>query len=279
MIRGFYTALAGLVAAMTRQAVVADNIANVNTPGFKESAHRPVRLRAGAVTIAVGRPARAGSGPARTPTGLTLDQAQGPLETTGIPTDLGDRRRRPVRRPDGDRHRLHAGGRLRDRRRGQPHHAGRASRVLGTDGQPIVVPGGASAFAVGTRRRRRRDRAADRRGGLAGRAASSAAVGRSCYAAGRCPSPAWRRGRARSARARSSGATWTWPTAMTELIALQRSLALTRGPSRSRTSPSAKPSRSDAPLITGAPRARRSRRLVKSAPRPPIPTLGPGGAR
>jgi flagellar basal body rod protein FlgG len=37
MIRGFYTALSGIVSSMTRQAVVADNIANVNTVGFKQS--------------------------------------------------------------------------------------------------------------------------------------------------------------------------------------------------------------------------------------------------
>ena len=37
MIRGFYTALSGMMSSMTRQAVVADNIANVNTVGFKQS--------------------------------------------------------------------------------------------------------------------------------------------------------------------------------------------------------------------------------------------------
>ena len=37
MIRGFYTSLAGIIASMNRQNIVADNIANVNTPGFKGS--------------------------------------------------------------------------------------------------------------------------------------------------------------------------------------------------------------------------------------------------
>ena len=34
MIRGFYTSLSGIIASMTRQSVVADNIANVETPGY-----------------------------------------------------------------------------------------------------------------------------------------------------------------------------------------------------------------------------------------------------
>ena len=37
MIRGFYTALSGIVESMTRQAIVSDNIANANTVGFKET--------------------------------------------------------------------------------------------------------------------------------------------------------------------------------------------------------------------------------------------------
>jgi flagellar basal body rod protein FlgG len=40
MIRGFYTAVSGMVSSMTRQAVVADNIANANTVGFSSPARR-----------------------------------------------------------------------------------------------------------------------------------------------------------------------------------------------------------------------------------------------
>jgi flagellar hook protein FlgE len=37
MIRGFYTSVSGLISNIARQSVVADNIANANTTGFKEA--------------------------------------------------------------------------------------------------------------------------------------------------------------------------------------------------------------------------------------------------
>jgi hypothetical protein len=43
MIRGFYTAVSDVVSAMTRQAVVADNIANSNTVGFSVGTAREPR--------------------------------------------------------------------------------------------------------------------------------------------------------------------------------------------------------------------------------------------
>ena len=37
MIRGLYTSLSGILASMTRQSIVADNLANLNTVGFHQS--------------------------------------------------------------------------------------------------------------------------------------------------------------------------------------------------------------------------------------------------
>jgi flagellar hook protein FlgE len=146
MIRGFYTAVAGLISSTTRQAVLADNIANVNTPGFKES-----RTTQSDFELELVRSAGGPLGPLATaavPAGPTLDPAPGATETTGVPTDLS---------VDGDglfvvqsaagiaftragNFVIDAAGTL-TTQVGEP--------VLGTDGRPIVVPGGASAFSVG----------------------------------------------------------------------------------------------------------------------------------
>ncbi len=86
MIRGFYTALSGIVATMTRQSVVSDNIANVSTVGFKQS--RSVQDDFGFdLTNSMG-PSVGHLGTGTVPTGLQLDLSQGPIETTGLPTDL-----------------------------------------------------------------------------------------------------------------------------------------------------------------------------------------------
>lgn len=86
MIRGFYTALSGILSSMTRQAVVADNIANVNTVGFKESrtAQDDFEMQ---IMNTLG-PTLGELGTGAVPTNLRLDVSQGPLEATGIQTDL-----------------------------------------------------------------------------------------------------------------------------------------------------------------------------------------------
>ena len=86
MIRGFYTALSGVVAAMTRQAVVADNIANVNTVGFKQSRTLQTDYEL-SIMNAVG-PELGLLGSGTVPAGLRLDISQGPLHETGVQTDL-----------------------------------------------------------------------------------------------------------------------------------------------------------------------------------------------
>jgi len=86
MIRGFYTALSGIVSNMTRQAVVADNIANVNTVGFKES--RTTQDDFEMQVMNTLGPTLGLLGTGAVPTNLRLDLSQGPLEVTGVQTDL-----------------------------------------------------------------------------------------------------------------------------------------------------------------------------------------------
>ncbi len=86
MIRGLYTSLSAIMAAMTRQSVVADNLANLNTPGFHQSrtANADFGLELGsAIAGPIGH-----LGTATLPVGLSLDRSQGPLEQTGAASDL-----------------------------------------------------------------------------------------------------------------------------------------------------------------------------------------------
>ena len=86
MISGFYTALSGVLSSMTRQSVVADNIANVNTVGFKQSqtAQDDFELQ---IMNSMG-PQLGELGTGAIPTNLKLDTTQGPLQTTGVGTDM-----------------------------------------------------------------------------------------------------------------------------------------------------------------------------------------------
>lgn len=147
MIRGFDTAVTGLIANETRQTVVADNIANANTPGFKQSgtaqtAFEQELSRSGGGTL----------GPLATATtavGPTLDQSAGALATTGQTTDLAldGGGLFVVQTATGTAYTragdfvIAASGTL-TTQAGEP--------VLATDGRPIVVPGGAAAFSVGS---------------------------------------------------------------------------------------------------------------------------------
>jgi flagellar basal body rod protein FlgG len=86
MIRGFYTALSGVVSSMTRQAVVADNIANSNTVGFKQSRTSQDDFELQIMNSLGPQLGELGTG--AVPSGLKLDTSQGPLEATGVQTDL-----------------------------------------------------------------------------------------------------------------------------------------------------------------------------------------------
>ena len=88
MIRGFYTALSGILATVARQSVVADDIANVNTPGFKES--RTTQSDFGfMLTSSLDGHLVGPLGTATLPVALTLDRLQGPLEATTLNSDFG----------------------------------------------------------------------------------------------------------------------------------------------------------------------------------------------
>jgi flagellar basal body rod protein FlgG len=86
MIRGFYTALSGIISSMTRQAVVADNIANVNTVGFKQSRTTQDDFEMHVMNTLGPTLGELGTG--AVPTNLRLDVSQGPLQVTGLQTDL-----------------------------------------------------------------------------------------------------------------------------------------------------------------------------------------------
>lgn len=86
MIRGYYTALSGMVTASQRENVVADEIANVNTTGFAgESAGQ--RAFGFAVAASTG-PELGYLGTGTEASGLTIDPTPGPIQQTGNPTDL-----------------------------------------------------------------------------------------------------------------------------------------------------------------------------------------------
>jgi flagellar basal body rod protein FlgG len=86
MIRGFYTALSGMLSAMTRQEVVADNIANSGTVGFKQSRTSQDDFELQIMNSLGPELGQLGTG--AIPTGLQLDTSQGPLQSTGVQTDL-----------------------------------------------------------------------------------------------------------------------------------------------------------------------------------------------
>jgi flagellar basal-body rod protein FlgF len=149
MIRGNYTAISGLIAAQRRMDVLGNNIANVNTTGFKEALATQSSLSLGVGLAGDDAYTPLGSlGMGTFATGLTDNFSQGPIQQTGFPTDLaitGDGLF-VVGTPTGPAYSragdfvLDANGSL-TTQRGEP--------VLDVDGRPIVVPGGASAFTVG----------------------------------------------------------------------------------------------------------------------------------
>ena len=86
MIRGFYTALSGIVSSMTRQAVVADNIANASTVGFKQSRTSQDDFELNIMNSMGPELGLLGTG--AIPTGLKLDISQGPLQVSDKQSDL-----------------------------------------------------------------------------------------------------------------------------------------------------------------------------------------------
>ena len=86
MIRGIYTAFSGIWSAMTRQDVVADNIANANTVGFKQSRTDQEDFTIGIRNTLGPNLGKLGTG--TIPSGLTLDVAEGAVEVTNVTSDM-----------------------------------------------------------------------------------------------------------------------------------------------------------------------------------------------
>jgi flagellar basal-body rod protein FlgG len=134
MIQGLYTAASGMVAHQSRIDTLANNLANVDTPGFKadlvtidQSALPVDRLSDGSApmsTVEVGRPG--------------INQAPGVLKTTGNPLDLAilGSGLFVVETPQGERY-TRAGNFVRDAEGFLATQDG--FRVLGAGG-PVRVP-------------------------------------------------------------------------------------------------------------------------------------------
>ncbi len=90
MIRGYYTALAGMVTTVRRTEIAINNIANVQTPGFKQERTSSSVFNEQLLTqLQDGQPTTVGpivlTNVARSP---EIDFTQGPLEHTGRELDL-----------------------------------------------------------------------------------------------------------------------------------------------------------------------------------------------
>jgi flagellar basal body rod protein FlgG len=218
MIRGFYTSLSGIIASMTRQNIVADNIANVNTPGFKGS--RSTQADFG-LTLASSLGGTLGQlGTASLAVGMTLDRLQGPIEMTTMPTDLaieGDGLF-VIRTASGGLAYTRAGAFVVDTTQTLITQLGEP--VLDTAGRPIVVPAGATGLTV------------DPIGNVAGTgqrialvavpAAGMSRRGNNTYAIAGSTTPAT--GQIRQGSLERSNVDLA--TSMTELISIQRAFAL-----------------------------------------------------
>jgi flagellar basal body rod protein FlgG len=146
MIRGFYTALSGIVDSMTRQAIVSDNIANANTVGFKETLAGEAQWGFSVAASTGGPSGFIGTGAYATDP--RLDLSGGVTKQTDVPTDLtlqGDGLF-AVRTASGAIAYTRAGSFTLDLNGHLVTPEG--NRVLDVTGNPVVVPGGASALTV-----------------------------------------------------------------------------------------------------------------------------------
>lgn len=94
MIRGLYTGAAGMLAAQTQSDIIADNVANIRTPGYKEEdgivkAFPDMLIERTALNNGIAENTPIGS----MGTGVVVDSiarmnVQGALQTTDLPTDL-----------------------------------------------------------------------------------------------------------------------------------------------------------------------------------------------
>jgi flagellar basal-body rod protein FlgF len=151
MIRGLYTAAAGLATAQLRLGIVSNNVANANTPGFKQDQlPAEVGKAIDLMRYAVNQQGQAVGPITLGPeVGLSqLDLSGGPLQETSNPLDLAIAGSGFFTAQASD-------GTLRYTRDGGFHTdtngallARDGSAVLDANGQPIQLPAGASDIAV-----------------------------------------------------------------------------------------------------------------------------------
>jgi flagellar basal-body rod protein FlgF len=151
MIKGFYAAAAALVANLTRQNMLSHNLANVDTPGFKQIlVALDDFLYTREMTAPGEEPGRAQRIQGATGLGVETvapitDYAEGALRQTGQPLDVaitGEGFFR-IGTPEGERY-TRDGRFIRDANGGLVTVDGYS--VLDTNGQPITVPDGQIAI-------------------------------------------------------------------------------------------------------------------------------------
>jgi len=84
---GMYSALSGNIAAMKRMEIISNNLANVNTPGFKKDKMLFESMLAGAANPPA-VPQGSTADPILQKENVFIDYAQGPVAQTGNPFDL-----------------------------------------------------------------------------------------------------------------------------------------------------------------------------------------------
>ena len=157
---GYNLAAAGVMTAMFRQDVAANNLANIETTGFKADVAFTIPRDPARVEDHLNLPSnklleRLGAGVLLGPVRTSF--AQGALAATGNPLDLGIRGEgfftvsvASNGNRDGDNVRLTRDGRLTLNSEGQLVQASTGHRVLDTDGQPISLNPGAQVIIDGT---------------------------------------------------------------------------------------------------------------------------------
>jgi flagellar basal-body rod protein FlgG len=142
MVYGLYLSADGLLAQQYRQDVIANNLANVDTPGFKaDRVAFSERLTESMLRQSPGarQPALDPSTGGLFGTPVYTDYAQGNVIPSSSPFDLAilDNGFLAVQTPDGARYTRD--GRLVADNEGTLRHVASGGAVLGADGQPIVI--------------------------------------------------------------------------------------------------------------------------------------------
>jgi flagellar basal-body rod protein FlgG len=155
MIQGLYLSAQGVEAQSFRQDIIANNLANASTPGFKHNlaliqAHRPYALENGNNTPLPGGVNEQVGGMSVSDT--VTDFASRPAERTGGDLDLAIVGPGFLQVTDGKQEFLTRDGRLRLDGEGYVVTQDHGYRVLGTNGQPMFVeePGPLEIAADGT---------------------------------------------------------------------------------------------------------------------------------